>query len=398
MTDAIALLEPLVGKGVDLAARPALMAAGGQLARAYMLQTDMVNAIAAADRVLPVAERNNRPAEIADLLITKGTALGFAGRVREGLALVRAGEEVAAAAGATMVVLRSLTNRAGSLEWISMREAYESSRRGMAIGYRVGHRAFTLTLLANAALEAVYVGDWDWAAGELANQPYDDFSGIDRMLGQTYVGHLRALRGEPREDLMADLVQVKNPEVLVQSEVDRTLGLDALAEGRVAEARTHIRAALATQYGFGEAMWSFRTGLWLRDEGMVAHDLDELDASGVHGEGSAALRLTMAAGLAGLRGSTDEALGFYRRAAEAWRDQQLPFLEALLGVDMATVLDPALPEVAAAVATSREILTRLKAAPFIARLDELTGGVPPADATEPQSEPAAMSTSAVPAE
>jgi len=48
----------------------------------------------------------------------------------------------------------------------------------------------------------------------------------------------------------------------------------------------------------------------------------------------------------------------------------------LLGIDMAIVLDPALPEVAAAVATSREILTRLGAKPFLARLDELTAGGP----------------------
>jgi hypothetical protein len=273
-----------------------------------------------------------------------------------------------------MVVLRSLTNRAGALEWIAMRDAYEASRRGLAIGYRVGHRGFLLTLLANAALEAVYVGEWDWAAGELANQPFDDFGEVDRLLMLTLTAHLRALRGESRANLMTELIDIKNPEVLVQMEVDRTVGLDALVDGRVAEARTRIRAALATQYGFGEATWSYRTGLWLRDEGMVAHDLDELDASGVHGDGSAALRVTMAAGLAGLRGSTDEALGLYRHAAEAWRQQQLPFLEALLGVDMATVLDPALPEVAAAVARSRAILTELRAAPFVARLDGLTGG------------------------
>jgi hypothetical protein len=59
----------------------------------------------------------------------------------------------------------------------------------------------------------------------------------------------------------------------------------------------------------------------------------------------------------------------YRDALREWRDLGLLWDEALCGLDMATLLDPADPEVRAAADAAREILVRLEAAPFLARLD-----------------------------
>ena len=47
----------------------------------------------------------------------------------------------------------------------------------------------------------------------------------------------------------------------------------------------------------------------------------------------------------------------------------LVFDTALIGIDMATLLDPAEPEVVAAAQEAREILVRLEATPLIERLD-----------------------------
>ena len=48
--------------------------------------------------------------------------------------------------------------------------------------------------------------------------------------------------------------------------------------------------------------------------------------------------------------------------------------EALTGIDMVSVLDPALPEVAAVAASAREIVTRLGAKPYLARLEAILQG------------------------
>ena len=59
----------------------------------------------------------------------------------------------------------------------------------------------------------------------------------------------------------------------------------------------------------------------------------------------------------------------WRIAREGFRDIGLPWEEALVGIDMATLLDPREPEVTAAAARSREILIALRAQPFLDRLD-----------------------------
>ena len=73
---------------------------------------------------------------------------------------------------------------------------------------------------------------------------------------------------------------------------------------------------------------------------------------------------------------TSEAVTLFRVAREGFREIGLPWEEALLGIDMATLLDAGEPEVVAAAARSREILTGLSARPFLDRLDAALGEVP----------------------
>jgi hypothetical protein len=103
-------------------------------------------------------------------------------------------------------------------------------------------------------------------------------------------------------------------------------------------------------------------------------------------------RLTTRAGIAALEGRPDDALSLYREALRAWRALGLAWDEALCGIDMATLLDPSDPDVRAAAESAREILVRLEAAPFIARLDVAMARVPdgksPARAQVPSVTPA----------
>jgi hypothetical protein len=70
-----------------------------------------------------------------------------------------------------------------------------------------------------------------------------------------------------------------------------------------------------------------------------------------------------------LEGRPADALALYCDALRDWRDLGLVWDEALCGLDMATLFDPAEPEVRTAADDAREILVRLEAAPFLARLD-----------------------------
>ena len=92
----------------------------------------------------------------------------------------------------------------------------------------------------------------------------------------------------------------------------------------------------------------------------------------------------MEAGLAALTGRRSEALEGYRAVRVAWRDLGLAWDEALAGIDMAMVFSASQSEVADAAARSREILTRLRARPFLVLLDAALerGGVAGMAATQ----------------
>ena len=109
--------------------------------------------------------------------------------------------------------------------------------------------------------------------------------------------------------------------------------------------------------------------LWSGDIAGAAAELSALDASGFRIPAVEARRVVIRAGLAASEGNRAAALQLYRDALNRWRDLQWVFDEALTGIDMATLLDPADAEVRAAAATSREIFVRLRAFPFVRRLD-----------------------------
>ena len=115
-----------------------------------------------------------------------------------------------------------------------------------------------------------------------------------------------------------------------------------------------------------------RAALWSGDRAGAAADLEAIDETGVHGPAAEMRRATIRAGIAALDGRTGEAIALFRVARDGFRDIGLPWEEALVGIDMATLLDAREPEVMAAAARSREILTGL-ARPALPR--QARGGV-----------------------
>jgi hypothetical protein len=146
---------------------------------------------------------------------------------------------------------------------------------------------------------------------------------------------------------------------------------DAFGSGRLGDAReaSHRAGDLVAEYLPIALAMAARAALWMGDVSGAAGDLATLDASGVHGPAIDADRKTVQAGIAALEDRPAEAIPLYREALRAWRDLGLAWDEALCGLDMATLLDPSEPEVRAAAESAREMLVRLGAKPFIARLD-----------------------------
>jgi tetratricopeptide (TPR) repeat protein len=395
-TDAITVVETVIDETTDFAARPSLMPAGAQLARAWMLQFAMDRAIAVADRVLRAAEHGDRPELVADLLVTKGTALSFARQTREGLALITAGRDLGESLGVHHVTIRALINQGSAQEWFAPRRAYDDSLLGLALVRRVGQLGSLLTLTLNASGLAVRLGEWDWAERELAAVSDLGLEGTDRLLAVVASGTFRALRGAPRQELIDEARSSDISEVGVRSLVDSLQAHDALAEGRLGDAFDLFTAIRHANAGSEDWLWSTHIATWERDRAALSSVRDEFIAAGEHGPIADTLRQLMEAGLAALDGRTDEAVLLYQRSGEAFRELGLRFDVALIGIDMATLLDHSLMEVQQAVQESRVILSELGAIPFLERLSaEMSRSGAASEAATPASDPVPIGESEV---
>ncbi len=305
--------------------------------------------------------------------MTKGTALAYLGRAIEGLGLLAAGQALAESKGIDRTVLRAIGNRSSIVRSRDPVAGLAAARAGIRLARRIGFRTSLGVSVGNGVGCAVRTGDWAWALGELDSILTDEFDGVDRLYILESSVSVRALRGDDVDDLIAEMASIAGssdePQLVSALWTARTS--DAFASGRLGDVRdaAHRSVGLVAEYVPMELAGAARAALWMGDAAGAADDLAALDRSGVHGPAVAGDRMTIRAGIAALEGRPAEAILLYREALRAWRDAGLAWDEALCGIDMATLLDPTDPEVRAAAESAREILVRLEARPFIARLD-----------------------------
>jgi class 3 adenylate cyclase/tetratricopeptide (TPR) repeat protein len=370
---AFALLEPASVEYADLAGDPVHVAIESQLARAFMYRDEHRPAAEVADRVLEVAEHLDLVEILAETLLTKGGALASLGRLREGIGIIRVAEEIARERGLHDVMLSALNSRGFYLGEIDLRAALDAYREGLPLGRRLGQRARTLGFINNIGYTGFLTGDWDASLAELDDGLADDLDRLDRLALLSNALIIRVSRGEAVDDGLREL------EVLLADETDPgtvSMMMDArasaaLAEGRDADARSiwrHI-ADRVVAYAPAAIYEGARGAIWTGDIRAVRADLERLDATGFHGPVVEVRRTTLRAAVAALEGRTADAIALYRDALRRWRELGIVWDEILTSIDMATVLDPTEPEVREAAGLAREQLVRLRARPFLERLD-----------------------------
>ena len=141
---------------------------------------------------------------------------------------------------------------------------------------------------------------------------------------------------------------------------------------------------------------SYRAGrleLWAGDLEEARRLFAEHIEGGGYGPIVEARRQTFEAGLAAAEGRSADALPLYREALKNWRETNSGWDEALTGLDMAMLLDPSDPGVAEVIESTREILERLRAKPYLELLDKAVASYSethssPSLPAEPKMEPA----------
>ena len=368
---ALAVLEPAAEEFADLATDTAYVALLGQLSRAYMMHVDLDRSIQVADRVLAMAERADLVALVADTLVTKGTSLGSLGRGYEGLGVLETGMHLAEQHGLAVTVGRARLNRGFLLSPGDPREALANDRLGLAEARRLGQRTWSDVFLTNAAVNARWTGEWDWALGELDELLAGDLERETRIIGLTGVIQIRALRGDPVAELLAEAERLAGDasDRQVLTGVLGSRAVSILVRGELVAAAEAYRQASALDTGASLDYLDLaaRAAIRAGDVAAAAGDLAAIEATGLRGPAIDARRAAIRAGLAALDGRGADAVPLYREANRRFRDSGLPLDEGLTAIEMATLLDPADPEVRAAVDAGRAILLELGARPLVER-------------------------------
>jgi len=377
--EAIAVLKPAVEELADLSGQVEGVALTAQLARAYFLYDDAPKAIEIVDKVLEAAEHADLKAVVADALVTKGTSLGTLGRVIEGVGIISAGRLLAETNGFSGSVLRAINNLAFIEAQRDPRAAFESSRAGLALARRLGLRGWVATMLQNFGEFGLRTGAWTEALSELEAALAEEWDDVDRMWILVAATPIRAMRGLPVADQVAEIERLHGDRDDVQADANVAMasGLVAFANGSYEDATAfwHRAGTLATTLQVVTFPRAARAGLWIGDVEVARADLAAVDATGVHGPSVEADRRTIRAGIAAHEGRAAEALVLYREALRAWHDLGLAWDEALCGLDAVLMLGTTEPEVREIAESTREILVELEAAPLIERLGTVLTGV-----------------------
>ena len=344
-----------------------------QLARAHFFLDNNDQAIQISDSLLPAAERYDLAPVIADVFVTKGTALLNSGRAREARTLLTGGRELALSIGDHRTAIRAYINASAVLDLDNAVDSVESSRTGLALARRVGQRALGYVLLTNACVGSIAVGDWDWALGELA-RVMPEAEPEDRLLFGDPAMALAALRGEEPAPILSEILAASAAAPDPQTRAS-SFSMQAYADfgaRRWADAAAHwLKTAETLSFGAAEALTNRgRAAAMARDLDTLRDNLDRLRSLGHHGRTFDAALRTNEAAIAAIEGRQAEALGLFRSSMAAFAELGIRFNEALVGLQMAWLLDPNEPEVRAAADRSREILVSLQAAPLLGWLDE----------------------------
>jgi class 3 adenylate cyclase/tetratricopeptide (TPR) repeat protein len=355
----------------------AMVAVWAALSRAYMLHAEPGPAVAWADRALPLAERLDMVPEIADVLNTRATALGFAGRVREGVAGLRGVLEMSEGYGLTYAALRARINLSSVLSAEDPKAGWLVAGPGFEDAKRSGRSDMLPTLGANAAGHAIRIGEWDAGAAIVADLLATELDPSDRFQAECLSAVVDILRGRPYEAAMerAEAYAKTSDEPQSAAQIHSTRSWIAFVEGGFEDthAESMKSAAINQTNAADDLPMAARAALWAGKAELAQNAADTLRAGGVHGRAVNASQRSIDGGVAAITGRTDDAIAAYRDAMRQWRDLECWWDLALCELDFVRFVGGESPDIKAAADEARSIFTRLGAPAFLRRLNEAVG-------------------------
>jgi tetratricopeptide (TPR) repeat protein len=366
---------------------PELATLAAQLARVLFFSGRRDEAMTFNELALEVAEALELPDVLSHGLNTKSVILTGLGRHEEAHVLLRHALEVALANDLSEAALRALNNLAGQAEAFNRpSDALSDFRQMSALARRVGDRGSWRRADESIVRVLVDSGEWDQAfalADELSHEDdVSDSAGVWLAVALLLPILERGELAEARRRLQAFAgvadqgdVQEKAVQLLLEAKL-------SLAEARPAEALTAADEILSVSLGIGH--WTHAAGLEVGLEAASALGDDErLDSllslieSTPPGHTTPHMRALGAryqAHRAARQGDSGTALAGFGAAADLLRNTGAPFELAVVLLELAEWLTEAgrAEEAAAPRDEARAIFERLRATPWLERVDQVS--------------------------
>jgi len=370
---AVQVLEAALPEAESIGDDPVLAETLAHLARAYMRTAVPDKSIWAADRALLIAERLNLDEIVAEGFVNKGGALTMVGRRREAIALHSAALEIAQSLGLSFE-MRVRNNLASALFDDDPARSARILVEAVELARNVGDRGM-FNWLAGSAAESLYGEgrDWDAHAVVMAEALEAATLRTDRLRLTTLASLVEFARGERLDENLRQVTELVG---------DSTDPDDLFAFHLVASNHALISGDLDTAYRRAIDAYDLHTQSPEVPTGIALHpaiwsrDLDRIRAvAKLAHDLSATGPLTRTivddadAAVAALEGRTAEAVAGFRAARTTLLRLEQAFTAARYVVDAAMVL-PDDPEVRAWAEDARSTLERLRARPYLARLDQ----------------------------
>jgi class 3 adenylate cyclase/tetratricopeptide (TPR) repeat protein len=364
--------------GLDPAEDPEVFARlASELARACMLANRYPEGLVWTDRALAAAGPIRLTETIAEALNTRGVMLQGSGRLDEGMLLIQAAVDLAAANHLSHAELRARYNLAGRLVSDDPRAGASIIHEAVDVATRTGRRDWQVMCAAFAALFDDFLGDWDRAIETL--------DGIDLGTGvslDTDAIALRAAIAAKRGDADAWAAAAATIErgLVGDSDTQRIATYvwyqcdAAIAEGRFSDAIEAAKRITDGNWLFAASLQRLRAALRLGDlaEARAAAAVPAYQTEvGVYRD---AQRLGLAAGIAALAGDRDAAVAGFLETARSFRALDCPIDLAQTLLDAAYALGPDDRAVPAMAEEARAIFTARGARAFLDRLDSVMAG------------------------
>jgi class 3 adenylate cyclase len=275
-----------------------------ELGRCHLFVTQAAEAAVILDEALGVAERMNLREVIAELLASKGWALGAAGRLLEAAALLRGAVAFAQRDGLLRAEFRARMNFSVFVAFEDLTEAFECGRTGLDRARRHGYDVWAYPLLGNAADGALESGDWAWLHRAMEEARIEEQAGPWRAQALAQLAVALAMEGD---EAGAARLEAEVVEALGGLDDVQTRAAVQTMRARLALARGDLDDTARQTDLLAEAEAALRVvgGAWHVTVGLLRREPDRLlrsTSDRVGGRVNVAIAEIAAAGLAVLDG------------------------------------------------------------------------------------------------